>query len=104
MCNWGQTTLVMVKIPADLSTTEKEKWKDVRIDSCIASIVKALQDKGIDMRGSCCGHGSGFGDIHLQDGRILILTDEIWFSPWKFFWRVFIRTIKLQFRTWRNKY
>ena len=65
--------LVKVKIPADLSHTGKTLWKKMKIDKCMAPIVKALQEGGIDMRGSCCGHGKMDGDIHLQDGRILII-------------------------------
>jgi len=66
-----------VKIPADLSCDGKEKWKQVGIDSCISPIVKALQDGGIDMRGSCCGHGKRPGHIHLADGRgLVILSSE----------------------------
>jgi len=76
MCTWGNNTLVNVKIQADLSCTGKEKWRDMQIDSCIASIVQALQEGGIDMRGCCCGHGSGLGDIHLQDGRMLLIIDD----------------------------
>jgi hypothetical protein len=71
MCKWGTTTDVMVKIPADLSATGKERWAVKPIDSCIADIVNALQRGGIDMRGSCCGHGKDFGNIILQDGRII---------------------------------
>lgn len=78
MCEHGNTRPVYVKIPADLSCTGEKRWKHAQIDSCIADIVEALQQGGIDMRGSCCGHGKGFGDIHLQDGRVLlILTPEL---------------------------
>jgi hypothetical protein len=63
---------VRVKISADLSSTGKEKWKDCHIDTCIAPLVKALQKGGINMRGSCCGHNRGLGEIRLQDGRVLI--------------------------------
>ncbi len=66
---------IKVKIPADLSHTGKEFWKYAQIDACIAPIVKALQDAGIDMRGSCCGHGRGVGDIELQDGRAVIILN-----------------------------
>lgn len=76
MCRRGTTEKVLVKIPADLSCTEKEKWKQVGIDRCIASLVRALQEGGIDMRGSCCGHGGSLGDIHLQDGRVLLIANE----------------------------
>ncbi len=64
---------VRVKIPADLSHTNKVLWKVVGIDYCIAPIVEALQKAGIDMRGSCCGHGENDGNILLQDGRVLII-------------------------------
>ena len=77
MCKWGTEKLVWVKIPADLSCTGKEKWKHASIDSCIAPIVKALQEGDIDMRGSCCGHECNVGDIHLQDGRVLIIADYL---------------------------
>ena len=76
MCKYGNTILTKVKIPADLSHTGKSFWKKAGIDSCVAPIVKALQKGGIDMRGSCCGHGKMDGDIHLQDGRILIIKQN----------------------------
>ena len=75
MCEWGNTVPVWVKIPTDLSATGKERWKNDPIDSCIAPMVRALQDGGIDMRGSCCGHGCGWGHIGLQDGRNILITD-----------------------------
>lgn len=81
MCEWGDTTTVRVKVPADLSATGKVRWKDAQIDSCIAQLVAALQTGGVDMRGSCCGHGEHLGDIHLQDGRILLIADgQQWFT------------------------
>jgi hypothetical protein len=43
------------------------------IDSCIAPIVAAFQQAGINMRGSCCGHGKAPGHITLADGRELII-------------------------------
>jgi hypothetical protein len=64
---------VNVKIPVDLSSTGEVKWKQANIDKCIAPIVKALQEGGINMRGSCCGHGHQEGQIILQDGRMLTL-------------------------------
>lgn len=76
MCEWGTWEIVHVKIPADLSCTGSARWKDVNIDSCIAGLVRGLQRGGIDMRGSCCGHDDmDFGTIHLQDGRMLVITD-----------------------------
>ena len=71
MCEWGTEVAVYVRIPADLSSTGKASWKIVGIDACIAPLVEALQNGGINMRGSCCGHGKGPGEIVLDDGRTL---------------------------------
>lgn len=71
MCK--ETTSVFVKIPADLSHTGKSRFDNKKIDRCIASLVRALQSGGIDMRASCCGHGTSDGEIILQDGRKLII-------------------------------
>lgn len=71
MCEWGTDEQVRVKIPADLSHTQEERWREMGIDRCIAPIVKALQEGGIDMLASCCGHGKGPGRIDLADGRVL---------------------------------
>jgi hypothetical protein len=62
-----------VKVPADLSSTGEEKWREFGIDACIAPVVAALQSAGIDMRASCCGHGEGTGEILLSDGRTLVI-------------------------------
>lgn len=80
MCKHGDTRPVYVKIPADLSCTGEERWKHAQIDSCIADIVEVLQQGGIDMRGSCCGHDKRFGDIQLQDGRVLLILTPDSFS------------------------
>ena len=74
MCKYGTSTRVLVTIPPDLSYTGKERKAVKAIDSCIASLVKALEDGGIKMRASCCGHFKTDGRIDLEDGRILIIT------------------------------
>ena len=76
MCKWGTWTEVLVKIPGDLSCDGKEKQKYVKIDTCIAPIVKTLQRGGINMRGSCCGHGKRRGRIDLQDDRIIWIQER----------------------------
>lgn len=76
MCKEGNTKNVLVKIPADLSCTGFAKYKYESIDECIAPIVEALQKGAIDMRGSCCGHNKTFGEIHLQDGRVLFIIPK----------------------------
>jgi hypothetical protein len=73
MCNWGTTRIVNVKINAGRSSSGHTQWKDKPIDLCISDIVEALQKSGIDMLGSCCGHGQRPGEIVLADGRTLIV-------------------------------
>jgi hypothetical protein len=73
-CPCRKTIPVRVKIPADLSHTRRAYRKAVGIDPCIAPLVKALQVAGIDMRGSCCGHGRAVGEIVLADGRTLFIA------------------------------
>ena len=63
--NCRKTTKVRVKIAASLSHTGKEYWKNTEIDYCIAPIVNMLQKIGVDMLGSCCGHGKQKGVILL---------------------------------------
>lgn len=75
MCEWGTTKPVEVRIQAEESHTGQPYWRTVDVDACIAPIVAALQAAGIDMRGSCCGHGKGPGEITLADGRALFIAD-----------------------------
>jgi hypothetical protein len=79
MCT-NEWSVVRVRIPADLSCMGAAKWKRAKIDACIAPIVRALQRGGIDMRGSCCGHGKTKGHIDLQDGRVLIIENRSWLA------------------------
>lgn len=76
MCKWNTTTVLNLKIPAKLSSTGKDKMKLCDVDSCIALIVKALNDAGITTICSCCGHEMGFGSIVLEDGRELLICPD----------------------------
>ena len=76
MCDHGETVPVEVKIQADLACDGIEKMKIQQIYKCIAPLVKALQEGGIDMRSSCCGHGKRDGHITLADGCILIILQD----------------------------
>ena len=75
MCKHGTTENVFVSVPADLSASGIVTWKFAKIDECIAGLVDVLQQGGIEMRGSCCGHGKSYGNIQLQDGRALLILD-----------------------------
>lgn len=74
MCEWGNDVIVGVTVPADLSHSGNAYTRGIGVDACIADIVVALEKAGIHMRGSCCGHGKRDGEIHLQDGRTLLVT------------------------------
>jgi hypothetical protein len=74
VCKWGDTAQVPVTIQAHLSCTGEERKKVAKIDRCIAPIVEALEQGGIMMLASCCGHGKAVGHIHLADGRVLEIT------------------------------
>ena len=75
-CDCGIQVPVLVTIPKDLSSTGKKKTRICNIDRCAAPIVDALQKAGIEMRGSCCGHGESDGYIALQDGRYLMILES----------------------------
>ena len=77
MCERGETERVWVKIPADISGTGYDRWSEETIDACIAPLVRVLQNGGVNMRGSCCGHGREPGGIQLQDGRVLLVLDPV---------------------------
>lgn len=72
MCR-GTETILNVTIPAHLSHTGVERKAEKGIDSCIANIVKALNEGGVLTTGSCCGHGKKDGSILLADGRELVI-------------------------------
>jgi len=105
MCEWNDTALVRVRISADLSATGEGRWRGKQIDSCIAGIVRALQRGGIDMRGSCCGHGlRSFGEIFLQDGRILVITDALYSCHrWRWAGKALISAAVQQIQIWRGR-
>ena len=46
------------------------------IDYCIHHIVAALNAGNVRTVASCCGHKKLHGRIDLEDGRVLIITDN----------------------------
>lgn len=78
MCSHGDTVPVEVTVMAGLAHEGRDTRKVKPIDRCIVPIVKALDEAGIYMTGSCCGHdkrtpagGYEMGEIRLADGRII---------------------------------
>lgn len=61
MCKWGTTTRMIIRD------------KPVGVDSCIATLVIALNDGGLPTIASCCGHDKIPGVISLVDGRELVI-------------------------------
>lgn len=74
MCD--RAVSLWAKVPADLNCSGGEQWKSVHVDECVAPLVQMLQREGINMRGSCCGHGHREGYIHLDDGRALLVLSH----------------------------
>lgn len=74
MCDHGDTVAVRVKVVAALSHSGRDEWKVKPVDRCLAPIVGALQAGGVDMLGSCCGHGQYDGEVLLADGRVLSVS------------------------------
>lgn len=68
MCKHGDTVLVEVPIPGDLSHTGEDRWDTKQIDRCIAELVDAFNKGGRFTIGSCCGHGKQEGSILFWDG------------------------------------
>jgi hypothetical protein len=73
MCEHGTTVDVWITVPADMTGNGVAYRKLAPIDSCISTLVAALESGGIMMGGSCCGHGKGDGEILLEDGRRLVI-------------------------------
>lgn len=76
MCRWGTYEDIEVVIPAELSHTGNKRRKTVKVDACIASIVRALNEGGVRTISSCCGHGERSGSILLLDGRELVIKSD----------------------------
>ena len=88
MCKWGTNVVVEVTMqPFDDSDLycrnhpddprcQGEWKKKCGIDKCIASIVRVLEENGIRMLASCCGHGKGDGSILLLDGTEIVIPIE----------------------------
>jgi hypothetical protein len=45
------------------------------IDLCIADIVAALNAANITTVASCCGHGELLGNVILEDGRMITISE-----------------------------
>jgi len=84
MCKWGTYEEVECIVVANLSYTGKERKKLIKIDKCIAHIVRALSQAGIKMLASCCGHGEENGYIVLDEGIVLHIEKPKSFGVYKF--------------------
>ena len=70
MCEWGNVNDVKIKGHFN------KNGKPFYVDKCIANLIQALNDGGVSTVASCCGHGKGFGNIILRDGRELIIMPD----------------------------
>ena len=75
MCKWGSNVLMTVPVSARKSHTGKKRMKTISIDACLAPIIKALLDAGIETEECCCGHGHNAGYIGFADDRCFIIVN-----------------------------
>ena len=68
MCEWGN--IEKIRIPWD------DGWRTIDVDSCIATLVMALNICGMKTIASCCGHKLHFGSIIFADGQELIICPD----------------------------
>ena len=80
VCEYGNIKNQRVKINAKNSHTGAERFDVKPVDSCIAPIVKALNDAEIWTTGCCCGHGNEDGFISLYDGTNLVIKRDYFFN------------------------
>ena len=76
MCEWGQTQPLWVKAHPDWERHIQNGRKLIGVDSCLASLISALNEAGIHTEACCCGHGKRPGNIILSDGRELIIAKD----------------------------
>ncbi len=69
MCEKGTITIAQIA------------GKPIRVDSCIASLVEAVNTRYATIE-SCCGHGQVLGTIDLEDGRRLLVEPAEGLPPW----------------------
>lgn len=91
--DFGSTPEVRLKKLVSISPEGERNYKDVMIDTCIASVIQHLWDKGVNTGGSCCGHGNKPPSIVLGPGaenysqilEWIAEKDDRWFelSQWK---------------------
>lgn len=76
MCKWGTDEIVEVTMQPFKPYHPTEWKKKCKIDKCIAPIVQVLEENGIRMLASCCGHGKCNGTILLLDFTEIVIPIE----------------------------
>lgn len=80
MCKQDSTWKTQVNVT--LAHPRKDGVTFVGVDPCIAPLVQAINDAGIQTASSCCGHGHQTGSIILEDGREILIAPD-WHSARK---------------------
>jgi hypothetical protein len=70
MCKWGTDKIVKLCKPKEVSGRT-----EIAVDACLADLIQALNNVGIETVTCCCGHGKSDGEIILADGRRLIIKN-----------------------------
>ena len=73
MCKHGTETELLYSVRQN---NDWDKWKTIKVDSCISDLITKLRNFGIETLGSCCGHSTSCGSVviwinHVQLARSL---------------------------------
>lgn len=63
MCRHGTETQLLYSVRQN---NDWNKWKTIKVDSCISELITELRSKGIKTLGSCCGHVDYCGGVAIQ--------------------------------------
>jgi len=83
MCRWGEFEEVMVPIHPAVSNKKMLTWRKRKIDRCISSLIKDMNNNYLYTTGSNCGHGTDYGCVVLWTGnkvsipRARLMLDEV---------------------------
>jgi len=64
------------QVPVRLAHPRGDGVATAGVDPCIAPLVQALNDAGLQTIASCCGHGHRPGSIALEDGREILIARD----------------------------
>lgn len=65
------------QVPVNLAHPREDGVVSAGVDKCIAPLVQALNDAGVQTLSACCGHDHRPGYIGLEEGRVLTICADM---------------------------